>query len=661
MVSAFRLTVGAALFIGAALAVPKLAARTADVPSVVATDTLLIHVSLLERPIGIERAIVAQDAAGIRLTSDDSLLDRGSLLRLRASLELSPALAPVRFTATGKSYRFVDVDADVAFTGETVAARDHGNKATVKRPRFVWPGRGWPPLSARALLVRYWERNGRPAAINVLPADSAQVARITFRGTDRVSLRNQTQLLKRYEIDGLVWGRETLWLDERDRFAAIVTRIHILPMEGIRDDLKDALPTLQQRSIADRVADLETMRQRLTPNAAGSFALRGATIIDGTDRPPIVNGTVVVLNNQIADVGPASRVRIPPELRIIDTRGATIIPGLWDMHAHAAQIEWFPAYLAAGVTTIRDMGGEEPFLLAMRRSLGSGQGLGPNFLLAGLVDGDASDAFGTTVAGTPDQGRDVVDHYRGAGFDQIKLYSVLAPDVVDAIIARAHGGSLTVTGHVPRALGTRRSIEAGMDQIAHLPVSGDTSTNEVRTLIQLLAQRQVVVDPTIPWNELLGRSRATAIRDFEPGIDHAPPALAGNYRNVINPTTPDSANDALQRQLAILRAMHNAGVPLVAGTDGAIPGFSLLRSIELFVRAGFTPRQAIQSATIVPARAMKRDEEIGTVERGKRADLVILDRNPLADITNIRSTRWVVANGRLYESAQLWRLAGFVP
>ncbi len=113
--------------------------------------------------------------------------------------------------------------------------------------------------------------------------------------------------------------------------------------------------------------------------------------------------------------------------------GATIAPGLWDMHAHAAQIEWLPAYLAAGVTTIRDMGGEQPFLTAMRDTVANGKGLGPRVLLAGLVDGDAPAGFGATVASTPDQGRAVVDRYKAAGFNQIKLYSLLQPDVVAAI------------------------------------------------------------------------------------------------------------------------------------------------------------------------------------------------------------------------------------
>ena len=108
-----------------------------------------------------------------------------------------------------------------------------------------------------------------------------------------------------------------------------------------------------------------------------------------------------------------------------------------------------------------------------------------------------------------------------------------------------------------------------------------------------------------------------------------------------------------------MKALHDAGVPIVAGTDGAVPGFSVLRSIELAVQAGLTPMDALRTATSVPAKAMKLDREVGTIEAGKRADLVVLDANPLIDITNIRRTRWVVAQGRIFDPSQLWTAAGW--
>jgi imidazolonepropionase-like amidohydrolase len=328
------------------------------------------------------------------------------------------------------------------------------------------------------------------------------------------------------------------------------------------------------------------------------------------------------------------------------------------MHAHAANVEWMPAYLAAGVTTIRDMGGETPYLFALK-TIGGSTVIRPRVLLAGLVDGDAPGAFGAVVAATPDQGRAIVDRYKKAGFDQMKLYSLLQPDVVSAIIARAHELGMSVTGHVPTALGLTKAVEAGMDHVAHLPINGDPQSPQTRAIIELLAKHKTVIDPTLPWNELLGHAPETPLESFEPGFAHAPPALLANYRSVKNETDAATARRRVRDSETMVKALFDAGVPIVAGTDGALPGYSLLRSIEMYVEAGLTPMQAIESATRVPAESMGLAKDAGTIEPGKRADLIVLDADPLAQISNIRKLRWVIANGRVLEPAKLWAAAGF--
>jgi imidazolonepropionase-like amidohydrolase len=456
-----------------------------------------------------------------------------------------------------------------------------------------------------------------------------------------------------------VWGRETVWIDATDRFAAIVSRIHILPLEAVREDLAAALPTLKASSIADRMSDLAVMLKRVAPLAQGTFALAGARLIDGSGRPPIDNAVIIVRDGRIVSAGPQSPNEMLYGDRVLDVSGATIIPGLWDMHAHAAQIEWLPAYLAAGVTTIRDMGGEQPYLTAMRAAVAAGTGLGPRVLLAGLVDGDAAGAFGAVVAASPEQGRAIVDRYKAAGFDQMKLYSLLQPEVVAAITARAHEDGMTVTGHVPTALGLTRAVAAGMDHVAHLPLNGDPHSAANQATIALLAKRKTVIDPTLPWNELLGHAPETSLESFEPGFAHAPPALGANYRSVSNDTDATTARTRVRDSQAMVKALFDAGVPIVAGTDGALPGYSLLRSIEMYVEAGLTPMQAIEAATRVPAESIGRAKDSGTIEAGKRADLIVLDANPLDNISNIRRLRWVIANGRVMEPAKLWAEAGF--
>jgi hypothetical protein len=212
---------------------------------------------------------------------------------------------------------------------------------------------------------------------------------------------------------------------------------------------------------------------------------------------------------------------------------------------------------------------------------------------------------------------------------------------------------MTVTGHVPRALTLAQSVERGMDQVAHLPVR-DARSAEGQTVIAALAKRRTVVDPTLSWSELLGRDVQTPIDRLDPSLDRLPRPLLENYRSVIN-ERPALMIPALEA----VKAMHDAGVPVVVGTDGALPGLSVLKEIELFYYAGLTAQQAIDAATRVPAAAMGMLTETGTIEPGKRADFVVLDADPLADITNIRTIRWVAVGGRLHARDQLARQAGF--
>jgi imidazolonepropionase-like amidohydrolase len=616
-----------------------------------------ILVSLIDRPVGKETTSSTTIDGKTTYSSELDLTERGGRLQISSSLTVGADLTPIDFTVKGKSYRFVNVDAAVKVAGGMATVTNLGETKTFEAPRRFFTAQSYAPLSARALLVRYWERSGKPAVIPVMPGEPTRNVRIESRGVDTVTANGRRIQLRRFAVDGIVWGRETVWLDEADRFAAIVSRIHILPLEAIREDLKDSLPALQASAIADRMNDLGTMLKLVPPMAPPAFALVGARLIDGTGRPPIDNAVIIVRDGRIVAVGPRASMALPNN--VMDASGTTIVPGLWDMHAHAANIEWLPAYLAAGVTTIRDMGGEQPYLTAMRDTVASGKGLGPRVLLAGLVDGDATGAFGAVVAGTPDQGRAIVDRYKKAGFEQMKLYSLLQPDVVSAITARAHELGMTVTGHVPTALGLTRAVEAGMDHVAHLPINGDPRSPQTRATIELLARRKTVIDPTLPWNELLGHAPETSLESFEPGFAHAPPALLSNYRSVKNDTDAATAKRRVRDSEAMVKALFDAGVPIVAGTDGALPGYSLLRSIEMYVEAGMTPMQAIESATRVPAESMGLAKDSGTIEPGKRADFIVLGADPLANIANIRRLNLVVANGRIMAPAQLWLQAGF--
>jgi hypothetical protein len=226
---------------------------------------------------------------------------------------------------------------------------------------------------------------------------------------------------------------------------------------------------------------------------------------------------------------------------------------------------------------------------------------------------------------------------------------------------------------------TVEGVEAGMDQINHLPFvymamlpKGvevlfnrpfpplDLESPVAKGAIRFFKEHGTVVDDTLAIEEILAHPRGSPVSAFEPGAEKLPPSLRQFFDHM--GSAPDVARSRRIRQLsALTEALHRAGVPIVAGPDECIPGHSLHRELELYVQAGFTPLEAIQAATVVPARAMKLDKESGTIEVGKRADVIIVDGNPLENISNIRKVRSVIANGRVYDCAKLWESVGFKP
>jgi imidazolonepropionase-like amidohydrolase len=630
----------------------------------IAADTVRVY--LLGREVGAETYELRRTADGLLLTDEFGFVDRGGEVTLTSSLALAEDLTPRHLVSEGRTYRFLTVDTDVAIDvpveGPAIAHVRHLDASgDVEMPDTFFTVQGYAPLATRALLIAYWERHGRPRRLTTVPGNPTSSVIIRERGADTIVVGGAAVSLKRYSVRGVAWGREVVWLDEDGRLAAIFTRANILPLDGVRDDLAAARGQLETLAVSELMVELQRLSDAIEPVVREAFALTGARLVDVTGGPPVDDAVVVVRDGEIVAAGPRSEVVVPAGLSVVDAAGKTVVPGLWDMHAHAAQIEWAPAYLAAGVTTVRDMGGVFAFLTAFRDTIEGGRALGPRLLLAGLVDGDVEDAFGAFVAATEQQGRALVDRYHAAGFRQMKLYSSLQPEVVRAISARAHELGMTVTGHVPRSLSLVQALDAGMDHVAHMPLRGDLASPQVEQDVAALVARGAVVDPTLSWGELLGRSRQTPIDEFQPGILGAPWPLVAAYDSVRNEAGPATVAERRRGGLDALRLLHEAGVPIVAGTDYGVPAHSLHRELELYVAAGLTPLEALRAATIVPAEVMGLGDETGSVSPGKRADLLVLDADPLADISNIRSARWVVSRGIMYRCADLWRAAGFTP
>src|SRR4051794_341334 len=599
MIPAVRMIVAAVL--GAALVTaPARSIGRGDEPPI---ERGVLRLHYVQKPIGYERYEIVRGQDGLSMTSDFDFTDRGGRVQLAATLRAKADFTPLSFTAKGKSYRFVNVDSDVRIEGGDAIVKADGGEARVPVAGAFYTVDGYAPFAAQMLLLRYWKAHGEPRVIRTVPGLPANDVFVEARGREAIRIGSTVVRLERYAIDGVVWGREAVWLDEHGVLAAAITRAGGLSFEAVREDLEPALVGFVQRATRDRIADLEAITARVPPLKSGTYAMTGATVIDGTGRAPITDAVVVVRDGRIAEVGPRASVTIPGDAPAVPVDGKTIVPGLWDMHTHVTQIEWAPVYLGAGVTTVRDMGNEFEFITPLRDAIASGRAAGPRIVAAGLIDGGGPNAFGVYYATTVEEARQAVAKYHDAGFQQIKIYSLVTPPIVEAICAEAHRLGMTVTGHIPNGMTIEQAAAAGMDHIAHLGIRGEAGSDEVRKTIAFLRDHKTVIDPTQSWNELLGHAAGTPIAAFQPGVAKIPPPLNRVFSNAaaagIDAAT---ARTRVERGLRIVKALHDSGVPIVAGTDEGIPGHSVHREIELYVEAGVAPVGTAPAPPLLAAR-----------------------------------------------------------
>jgi len=652
-----------ALLASLVLATPALRSPAPGHSSRVDTVSDSLRIFYIGRPAGWEHYALKSADGGMALTSDYDYVDRGRRNHVQLAMSVASDYALKSFEIARLTDTSRTVMTSVRFDNGTASVVRGTTSSSVKIPSTAYVVSSYAPTAQHLALIRYWESHGRPKTLAVVPGDPNPVT-IERVAVDTVGSGSNTVRLTRYTIDGVIWGVNYLWLDAEGRLAMFATGGGGgLSFKTVRAALLPMREELMQVATRAQMTELAAIESKQRTIAEGSLALVGATLVDGTGAPPIANATVVVQSGRIVDAGPSASTPVPSGARRIDVAGKTIVPGLWDNHAHLHQVEWIPTYFAAGVTSVRDMGSEWPLLVAMRSAIRSSRINGPNLYFAGLVDGPGPQGFGEFSAATPDEGRAIVRRYHAMGFEMMKIYLALAPDVTAAICDEAHKNGMRCTGHVPTSMDLHSAIDSGMDQIAHFPIRGDLTTEDGKKQLAHFVAKKTIFDPTASWGEIGGKSAQEPMQNIQPVMQHLPAPLLQNRIASLgqSPTDTATSHARLARMLANIKAAHEAGVPLIIGTDEGIPAYSVYREMELFVKAGFTPMEALQAATSVSARAMHVDGDVGTIEKGKRADLLVLDANPIENISNIRTVRLVMKDGKLFHSAALWRVAGFKP
>jgi imidazolonepropionase-like amidohydrolase len=400
-----------------------------------------------------------------------------------------------------------------------------------------------------------------------------------------------------------------------------------------------------------------------------ALAITHLNVVDVVDGRILPNSTVTIRGTMIASVTDGAS---PADAQAVDGQGRFLIPGLWDMHAHMemAGESWLQLYVANGVTGIRDMGSDLDLILRLREATSSGRLLGPRIFAAGPILDDAPGEWPFRMrVKTAEEGRSAVQLLKRRGVDLIKVHDHTPRDAFFAIAEEAHRQNLPLAGHVPLALTVEEVVDAGQGDIEHLsnlglwtPCSGGAAyrPDACRTFFSMLARRGIWQTPTLAfWSEVavIG-TPASAVSAGQ--IAYARKATRESWAaNQSLFVTPDVARELKVRSTVaaiVTKDMADAGVGILAGCDGMIAGFCVHDELVAMVRGGMTPLAALQTATLNPARYFHLQQTAGSVASGRSADLVLLDANPLTDITNVGRIRAVVVAGRFLDRAELDKL-----
>jgi len=408
-----------------------------------------------------------------------------------------------------------------------------------------------------------------------------------------------------------------------------------------------------------RLATLATLLLLASAARAQTRAFTGATLLDGTDRAPVPNATLLVRDGRVVAAGPAGRVPIPTGAERVSLAGKTVIPGLVNAHGHVKDsTRDLRTYAAYGVTTVFSLGDEPPEVFAARAA----QRTPPASSGAGSLERARVFLAGPVLAPkSPEEARSLVARDESLHVDVVKIRvddnlgttPKMPPEIYRAVIDEAHRRGMRVATHLYYLADAKALLDAGSDFVAHSIRDADVDAG----VIAKLKARGVCVSPT------LMREVSTFVYESTPDFFGDPSFIAhANPEWVAQLSKPEAqqavrASASAQRyKTALVVASRNlktlvdAGVPIAMGTDtgptGRFPGYFELMELEYMVKAGLTPRQALQAATRDAARCMHIDAEVGTLEPGKWADFVALDADPLADISNVRriSSVWIAGN-----------------
>jgi hypothetical protein len=488
-----------------------------------------------------------------------------------------------------------------------------------------------------------------------------------------------------WAITGLDLTPERLWTEDDGSFFGIVDNWYSCVPEGWEDAI-DPLITVQKDLDTKRDEQI-AQRAMHRPPAAG-IAFTHAKVLDVDRGQWLDDQTVVVTQGKIMAVGPAKTTAVPKGAETVDATGKTLLPGLWDMHAHLGPPDGV-LDVASGVTTARDLGNDPDRLDDYKKRYDSGLAVGPHVFRSGFIEGRGDKAAASKItAENEDEAKKAVEFYAQRGYEGIKIYNSMKVELVPVLAKLAHEKGMRVSGHIPVHMRAEEAVRAGYDEIQHVNmlflnffIDKDTDTRTtlrfsivaekgagldlgskpVKDFFGLLLEKRTVVDPTVnAFQDLLVSRPGEILPDLVPIVSRLPVQLQRRFKTGGLPV-PEGKDDLYKQSfaklLAMIKALWDAKIPLVSGTDN-IAGLMLHHELELYVKAGIPTADVLRIASLDAARVMKLDKQTGSIAAGKSADFFLVDGDPLAHIEDLRKVTTTVRDGVTFSSAELYATVG---
>jgi imidazolonepropionase-like amidohydrolase len=619
---------------------------------------------------------IKEEAGGFR--AEYSYNDRGRGDHIIATWKLDAAGVPTEYQGTGNDYMKAPVEERFEIkNGKAIwKNRSEEGEQPAKGEAFYLPMNAPPEflaVLARALLK---------APNHKLPLLPAGEASIDAAGKVKTGKAELTE----YRITGLGFSPQAIWMDNAGVASSISGWFSVVP-EGSEGAIKE-LQTAQEKTDA---AWSEQIARALAHKPKAELFIRNARLFDPRDLSVTAGTSVVIRGDRIVRVGPDAETKPAADAEIVDAQGRFLMPGLWDNHQHFSDVDG-ALDLANGVTSARDMANDLDAFPARVARFDEGRELGPRVLKAGIIDGTGELAGPTTMrVDTAEQAIKDVDWYADHGYVQIKIYSSVKPELVPIIADRAHARGMRVSGHVPAFMSAHQFVENGADEIQHInfielnflfPEVKETRNRdrfikvaerareftpdkpEVREFINFLKQHHTVLDPTMGAFEGMFCGDPTAIT---PGLENIVPRFPAQVRRgmlsgalEVPPEKKDAYREAFPAMLRLLKALHDAGVTIIPGTD-ALAGYMLHHELELYVRAGIPAAEVLRMATLTSAEDMGANKDRGMIAAGKLADMILVDGDPTKNIRDLDKLTTVIKAGNVYDPAAIEKALGIGP